>query len=115
MHVYFKPNFLVAALGFIVFAYSIYILQRDISGLYQNSQSFFGQSSQLYPLALIAAACLAPICILSLAAIAFFNKVSWLAIPLAVFGWFVLGGYIVTAFIIAFLIWQIWARKNATT
>jgi len=115
MQAHLKPHLIIAGIGFIVFVYSLYLLQRDISGVYQGAQSFFDQGSYLYPTLVTALVGIAPVCVFSLASLAFFNKTGLYTIPVAAYGWFILGGYIITAFIVLFLGWQLWARRDAST
>ena len=115
METYLKPNRVIASVGVVVFFYSLFLLVRDIGGVYQSTQSLFGYDQSIYSVGMVTLAVLAPASILGLAALAHFNRASWLSLPVALFGWFMLGGYIVTAFIIIFFIWLFWARKNATT
>ena len=114
MQAYLKPHFLISSIGFVVFVYALYILQRDISGAYVSFQNLFN-NSKIYPILFTALLIIAPFCVLVLSGLAFFKKTGLYSLPLAIYGWFVLGGYIISAFMVLFLCWQFWEARRVST
>ncbi|WP_132704291.1 hypothetical protein [Reinekea marinisedimentorum] len=106
-----KVNRLVGWFGILVFFYSLFLFVSNFNLTYQLASSFSPYEQPWYPVSMVVALGLAPVSVLALSVLALRNKLSWFAVPLAIYSWLMLISYLVTGFVAVYLLWHMWARR----